>query len=105
MGLTEIKCPKSKQFMSPEELLKDENFYMCSLNGFPELKEYRSHGYYSQIQMAMGLCGLSFCDFLVYTFKGMIISRTLFDPSYFEELLTKLNNFYKKYMLPLLANK
>ena len=51
MGLIEIKCPKSKQFMSPEELLKDENFYMCSLNGFPELKKDHSHGYYSQIQM------------------------------------------------------
>ena len=78
---------------------------MCSLNGFPEFKKNHSHGCYSQIQMAMGLCGLSFCDFVVYTFKEMIISQTLFDPSYFEELVTKLNNFYKKYMLPLLANK
>ena len=91
--------------MSPEELLTDENVYMSSLNGFPELKKDHSHGYYSQIQMAMELCGLSFWDFVVYTFKEMIISRTLFDPSYFEGFVTKLNNFYKKYMLPLLANK
>ena len=66
LGLIEIKCPKSKQLMSPEELLKDENFYMCSLNGFPEF----------------------------------------FDPSYFEELVTKLNNFYKNMCyLCLLINK
>ena len=78
---------------------------MCSSNSFPELKKDHSHGYYSQIQMAMGLCGLSLFNFVVYTFKGMIISRTLFDQSYFEELVTKLNNSYKKYMLPLLANK
>ena len=26
LGLIEIKCSKSKQFMSPEEFLKDENF-------------------------------------------------------------------------------
>ena len=50
--------------MSPEELLTDENVYMWSLNGFPELKKDHSHGYYSQIQMAMGLCGLSFWDFV-----------------------------------------
>ena len=50
--------------MSPEELLMDENVYMCSLNGFPEYKKDHSHGYYSQTQMAMGLCGLSFWDFL-----------------------------------------
>ena len=65
LGLVKIKCLKSKQFMSPEEFLKDENFDMCSLNGFPEPKKDHSHRYYTQIQMAMGLCGLSFCDFVV----------------------------------------
>ena len=56
--------------------------------------------------MAMGLAGASFCDFVVYTFKGLIIVRTYFDNEYFLELVDVLNSFYKAYMLPkLLENE
>ena len=53
-----------------------------------------------QIQMAMGLAHATFCDFIVYTFRGMFIIRTLFDENYFHEVVTKLNVFYKEYLLP-----
>ena len=46
--------------------------------------------------MAMGLSGASLCDFVVYTFKGLIIARTKFDNEYFLELLDKLNSFYSQ---------
>ena len=39
-------------------------------------------------------------DFVVYTFKRLIIVRTEFDVSYFDSLIQKLNSFYKKFMLP-----
>lgn len=100
LGLVEIKCPKSKQFCTPEQILKDDKFYMHYVEGQPMLKLSHSNGYYTQIQMAMGICGLKFCDFIVYTFKGMIISRTVFDEKYFKNLLHKLNLFYKDNMLP-----
>ena len=64
------------------------------------MKKSHSTEYYSQIQLAMGLSGFDTCDFVVYTFKGLVIMRTEFDVSYFDSLIQKLNLFYKKSMLP-----
>ena len=50
--------------------------------------------------MAMGLSGTTFCDFVVYTFTGMLIVRVKFDEDFFVELILKLNSFYKGYLLP-----
>lgn len=99
-GLLEIKCPKSRKNSSPDELINDDKFYVSLVDGKPELKKDHLNGYYSQIQMAMGLSGAPFCDFIVYTFKGLIITRTPFNNVYFINLIQKLNNFYKKYLLP-----
>ena len=46
----------------------------------------------------MGLSGFDTCNFVVYTFKGLIIARTEFDVSYFDSLIQKLNSFYKNYV-------
>ena len=100
IGLIEIKCPYSKRDYYPNDLLNDDKFYVGSRDGVPYLKPDHSNGYFSQIQMAMGLSQAKFCDFIVYTFKGMIIIRTEFEPTYFVELINKLNMFYKTYMLP-----
>ncbi|XP_065069492.1 uncharacterized protein LOC135694605 [Rhopilema esculentum] len=93
-GLLEIKFPETKKEEYPRWPL---------VNGKPELK--REHGYYTQIQMAMGLSGAPYCDFIVYTFKGLIIVRTPFNNEYFVNVIQKLNIFYRKYMLPLLISK
>lgn len=65
----------------------DGKFYMHLVNGEPQLKINHANGYYTQIQMTMGLAGLSFCDFIVYSFKGMIISPIQFNRPYFQELI------------------
>ena len=94
-GLIEIKCPKTKRNSTPDMLLKDDTFYVGKdENGFGYI-----FGYYSQIQLAMGLSQISYCYFVVYTFKGLIIVRTEFDEPYFLNLVTKLNKFYKQYLL------
>ena len=69
---------------------------MNSENGKLVLKKSHSTGCYSQIQLAMGLSGFGTCDFVVYTFKGLIIVRMKFDISYFDSLIQKFNSFYKK---------
>jgi len=83
--------------------VQDPNFYVYLDNGKPTLKKTHSNGYYSQIQLAMGLSGIKFCDFIVYTYKGIIIARTQFDKIYFDELLEKLTIFYINYILPKLS--
>ena len=75
----EIKCPHTKRHMSPIDLVQDPNFYVNLENGKPVLKKSHSTGYYSQIQLAMGISGFNTCDFVVCTFKGLIIVRTEFE--------------------------
>ena len=87
--MIEIKCPYSKRDYYPNDLPNDDKFYVGSRDGVPYLKPDHSNGYFSQIQMAMGLSQAKFCDFIVYTFKGMIIIRTEFEPTYFVELINK----------------
>ena len=101
VGLIEIKCPKSKSSYSPEVLLNDNKFYVTLENGKPALN--KNHEYYTQIQVAMGLSGALFCDFVVYTFGGLIITRTDFDYGYFIDVMRKINTFYRTYMMPRLV--
>ena len=80
---------------------KVPKFYVHYDNdGKLQLKKTHQYGYFTQIQMAMGLSNVEFCDFVVFTFKGMIIVRVPFEKNYFQEVVKKLNWFYKSYMLP-----
>ena len=83
IGLIEIKCPKSKKNSKINALVHDPSFYVKYEDMVPVLKKYYPNGYYTQIQMAMGLSQVTFCDFIVYTFDDMIIIRTQFDEDFF----------------------
>ena len=100
LGLIEIKCPFSKRNLHPQDMLKDKNFYVELRDGMPHLKEEHSNGYYYQIHMALDLSQLKFCDFIVYSFKGMIIIRIPFSGISFIKPTEKL--FFKNYALPYL---
>ena len=92
--LIEIKCPKSEKNSKISDLVHDQSFYVKYEGGVPVLKKDHPNGYYTQVQMAMGLSQKIFCDFIVYTFDGMIIIRAQFDKDYFLSLLQELNSFY-----------
>lgn len=50
--------------------------------------------YKSQIQAAMGLRGISCCDFVIYCHHTTTITRYQFDPKYFSDLIQKMETFY-----------
>ena len=100
LGLVEIKCPKSKRHSNIAELLNDPSFYIKKEDGYILLKKDHPDGIYAEIQIAMGLSGVKFCDLVVFVFAGLLIVRTQFDEAYFVSLVYKLNDFYKEYMLP-----
>lgn len=63
--LMEVKCPYSKRNIVPSDLLNDKTFYIgSSETGELFLKKDRAFGYYTQVQIAMGLAGLSQCLFI-----------------------------------------
>lgn len=85
---------------SAYELFGDPSFYVHRENGKIVLKREHPSGYFTQIQMAMGLAGVTYCDFVVYTFQCLFIVRCRFDEDYFTRLVLKLNDFYKRHLLP-----
>ena len=98
--LIEIKCPYTIRNENPNDLVKEETFYIGSLpTGELFLKKDHLFGYYTQVQMAMGLSGLTHCLFIVYVYKGIIIVNVDFDECYFLDVFDKLSYFYKKYIL------
>ena len=86
LGLIEIKCSFSKRNLVSQDMLKDTNFYVELRDGIP---------HYSQIQMAMDLSQLEYCDFIVYSFEGTIIIRIPISEVYFIKLTENLIIFVR----------
>lgn len=82
--LLEIKCPYR---------WKADAFY------FGHVPTY----YYDQIQGIMGLLGLPFADFVVWTPAGMEVNRVTFDDAYFQYLRDRLVAWYATQFYPVLC--
>ena len=67
-------------------------------------KKKHSSGYYTQIQIALGLARAEWCDFIVYVYNGPIIVRVKFDGTYFCSALKNLSSFYKHHLMPYYVN-
>ena len=102
-GLSEVKCPETKYLVTPLDACSDSNIFMEEVDGKPKLK--RTHKYYSQVQGLMGVTGAKWCDFVVYTSKGMSIERISFDPQFWNELKGMLTMYYFKHFLALAARE
>ena len=97
LGCLEIKCPENMKNLTPTQTIKHPSFYIEMKDGKPVLKKNHSLGYYSQIQFQMGITQLTWIDFVVYFFKGIIITRVPFDEIYFRSLVSKSTDFYFKH--------
>ena len=100
-GFLEIKCPYSVQNQTPVEACSSPSFY-CTVDSTSEclhLKE--THSYYAQVQGQMGVGKRPWCDFVVYTKKGISVERVPFNETYWNnKLLPKLIEFYDSCVLP-----
>ena len=47
----------------------------------------------------MGLSGIKWCDFVVYIYEGLIITRVDFDEKYFKSVINKMNTFYRDFYI------
>ena len=74
------------------------NFCLIHENG--NLKINKSHSYYDQITMQMALTGTTWCDFVVYTKKGMAIDRVYFNQNDWNALLQNIYAYYFLHYLP-----
>ena len=95
-GLVEVKFPYTKFHVSPLEACADVSFLAENVSGKPRLK--REHQYYFQIQGQLRNMGASWCDFVIYTNKGMSMERITFDPQFWNVLNEGLKNSYFEHL-------
>ena len=69
-GLAEVKCPHTKFHVTPLEACSDPNFFMEKISD-TQCRRKRDHVYYGQVQGQMGVTGAKWCDFIMYTSKGI----------------------------------
>jgi len=100
-GLLEIKCPFSKRDVLPKIACKDPSFY-CFLSDDESLRLKRDHQYYHQVQLQLFVCSdmCQWCDFCVYTTKGVMVERLYQDVNWIEEYIPQLRDYYVNFMLP-----
>ena len=98
-GLLEVKCPYSHKEHTPTEACSDSKFCCESHDGKIQLKN--SHSYFCQIQGQMAICKREWCDFVIYTTKGIAVNRVHFNEEFWSnQLLPCLIKFYTKCIAP-----
>lgn len=102
-GLVEVKCPATKFNVTPLDACSDPGFFLEKINENPTLK--RNHNYYAQVQGQLGITQLPWCDFVVYTSKGISIERIPFEDQYWTNMKIKLKSFYFDHFLSKAGNK
>ena len=103
-GFLEIKCPYSTKNRTPAEACNHSGF-CCQLTNTGELKLKETHQYYAQIEGQMAIGERPWCDFVVFTLKGINVQRIRFDTVYWtSKLLPKLTLFYDNCVAPELVS-
>ncbi len=100
LGIVEVKCLFKYQMITPMEAaqIKDDKFCLELRNGTLQLKT--SHKYYYQVQGQMALSGVKWCDFVVYSLKGMFVQRIPYNHDFWTDLHTRLQNLYIQSYVP-----
>ena len=94
-GLLEIKCPYSGKECHPNEMNGKHGSFLTK-NGLLN----RNHKYYTQVQGQLSIANRKFCDFVVWTPKGLIIERIYHNLQFWEKMQLKLTTFFMQSILP-----
>jgi hypothetical protein len=99
-GIIEIKCPYSCRKMSSllDGCQKLKTLFCEEVNGEVHVK--RTHNFYYQVQGAMALAKVEWCDFIVWTPNDMTVERISFSKSFWDSCYTKLKSVYLSCILP-----
>ena len=97
-GIVLIKSPRAKGNLNLFVLLQDSSFCVEKLDtDLLCLKQKHSKGYYKEIQMCKELFGVSYADFVYYTFNGLLTIRVKFDKEHLQKII--VNSFNKDYVV------
>ena len=99
LGVAEYKCPYSIAHANPPktalEAAGEKKFY-CQLSPSGEVQLKENHDYYFQIQGTLAITNRQWCDFVVWTPRGISVQRISPQKPFWEKHRTTLLNFYTK---------
>lgn len=100
--LLEIKCPYKYRDENPNSITDPSFCLKQDENG--QISLCHEHDYYYQVQGQLAICCKDFCDFVVWTPKGMHIEQIARDESFFGDLKPYLDNYmyFMKILLPVI---
>ena len=73
-GVIEIKCPYKYRHVKIEEI-NDSTFYLLKTSDGLKLNPNHEYFYQVQMQMAIILCDVKYCDFVVWTMQGIVTNK------------------------------
>ena len=79
-GIVEVKCPLTKFNVTTLDACSHSAF--CMEADYTSCKLKEGHQYLAQVQGQMGVTGAMWCDFVVYTKKGIHVQRIQFNNDY-----------------------
>ena len=97
--IAKVKCPYTKQHVTPLEACTDENFFMEKISD-TECKLKEDHTYCAQVQGQMAVTGARWGDFIVHTTRGLYVQRIPFNRDFWAELHQKLVSYYFNHFTP-----
>ena len=105
-GIVEYKNPFSVRDLTlPEACDQVKSFCLEKQEEMGQLtcKLKWRHNYYYQVQCQMYCCDVEWCDFVIRTNKDFHVEHIPRDKVWWQQQLSKLNDFYFRALLPELA--
>jgi hypothetical protein len=100
-GFLEIKCPYKHKNVTRQDACRDPTFCCTLSDTTHQIVLKKTHLYYAQVQGQMAIGNRPWCDFVLYTTKGVDIQRVPFHEGYWTAtLLPKLTTFYDNCVAP-----
>ena len=93
-GLLGVKFPEEYKYCDPVDICW-VSLNPCIIKDGDTYRINRSHPYFDQIHMAIARTGVHWCDFMLYTFKGLLV-----DSGHWATLSDKLAALFCKHFLP-----
>ena len=99
LGIVEFKCLFTQRDNIPQEACTDPTFY-CLLNNEGKMVLNRNHLYYHQVQLQLYVSAAHWCDFCIFTKKGVMVERILLDKAWINFRIPQLETYFDKEILP-----
>ncbi|XP_072247926.1 uncharacterized protein [Leuresthes tenuis] len=106
----EVKCPYKHRHGRVEDACRQDPAFCLQLQGEepgkpPVYRLKASHSYFTQIQCQLAVTGLKRADLVVFTLQETAVVPVTFDPELWEDVVSKLEVFYRDAVLPHIRKK